>query len=204
MKNQDKLYFHNYSFSSKKMARNHFKEIRKSNLLYTESLIIKKVKEYIRKIEKKNGIGKTVGIYWPLEGEVDLRGLKESLNSALALPACTTKGEISYRKWTTDPLEKDIYGIPSPLSQPPIEAKEMSLLIVPALAIDRLGTRLGYGSGCFDRLRAKDKWKTVQAFAVVPSKCITSSLLPRDEWDIPFDGWINEKEIFQIKDFDIQ
>ena len=103
-----------------------------------------------------------------------------------------------------DPLEKDIYGIPSPLSQPPLEAKEMSLLIVPALSIDSNGTRLGYGSGCFDRLRVKEKWKALEALVVIPSKCISSSLLPTDEWDIPFHGWINEQEIFQIKDFDIQ
>ena len=62
-----------------------------------------------------------------------------------------------------------------------------------------MGTRLGYGSGCFDRLRGQKRWKEINALAVVPSKCISKSLLPKDEWDIAFDGWINEKEIFKIK-----
>ena len=116
------------------------------------------------------------------------------------MPSCSVKGEISYHRWANDPLEKDIYGIPAPLSQPPLQASELNLLIVPALSIDKLGTRLGYGSGCFDRLRVKSGWREIKALAVLPSKCISTSSLPRDKWDIPFNGWINEKEIFQIHD----
>ena len=85
-----------------------------------------------------------------------------------------------------------------------LEASEIRLLIVPGIAIDRMGTRLGYGSGCFDRLREKASWKAIEALVVIPSQCISSFLLPKDDWDIPFNGWINEKEIFQIKDLDIQ
>ena len=47
-------------------------------------------------------------------------------------------------------------------------------------------------------------WKAINALVVVPTKCISKNLLPRDKWDIAFDGWINEKEIFQIKDLDNQ
>ena len=70
--------------------------------------------------------------------------------------------------------------------------------MVPALAIDYKGTRLGYGGGCFDKLRADSNWRAIKALAIIPNDCLTKFSLPKDEWDIPFDGWINEKEIFQI------
>ncbi len=204
MKDKNKLLSKSKQFNSKNKARIHFKKIRKSSLLNTEEAILERVIEHIKSIDREEDIEKAIGIYWPLQGEVDLRNLKESLSYSFALPACNTKGEISYHRWTNDTLEKDIYGIPAPLSQPPLKAEEISLLIVPALAIDHMGTRLGYGSGCFDRLREKPRWKEIEALAVVPSQCISRFLLPKDSWDVPFHGWINEKEIFQIKDFDNQ
>ncbi len=202
MEDNNKLLFKKNKFSSKVSARKYFKEIRKTNNLFTNSLIIDQVKDYIKHLEAKKGLDKYIGIYWPLEGETDLRPLKKYVNSKLALPACTEKGKITYHEWTNDPLEKDIYGIPSPLSQPTLKASEIKLLIVPAIAIDRMGTRLGYGSGSFDRLREKTIWKAIEALVVIPNKCISSFLLPKDDWDIPFNGWINEKEIYKIKTVD--
>ena len=66
------------------------------------------------------------------------------------------------------------------------------LLLVPALAIDRTGIRLGYGGGYYDRLRADPTWASVPAWVVLPSACISSEPLPRDAWDVPFTGWITE------------
>ena len=104
-------------FIEKKIAREYFKEIRKSSLLYSEEIIIQRVEKYIKRFKEKTDSKKLIGIYWPIDGEVDLRSLKKSSELALALPACTKSSEISYHRWTDDPLEKDIYGIPAPLGQ---------------------------------------------------------------------------------------
>lgn len=68
----------------------------------------------------------------------------------------------------------------------------MALLLVPALAIDRSGIRLGSGGGWYDRLRADPHWRTVPALAVLPAACVSPTPLPRDPWDVPFDGWLDE------------
>jgi 5-formyltetrahydrofolate cyclo-ligase len=64
-------------------------------------------------------------------------------------------------------------------------------LLVPALACDRQGFRLGYGGGWFDRLRSAAHWRAVPALAVLPQGCLVEQL-PHDSWDVPFDGWLHE------------
>jgi 5-formyltetrahydrofolate cyclo-ligase len=65
------------------------------------------------------------------------------------------------------------------------------LLLVPALACDRQGFRLGYGGGWFDRLRSAAPWRAVPALAVLPQGCLVERL-PHDPWDVPLDGWLHE------------
>ena len=73
----------------------------------------------------------------------------------------------------------------------------LGLLLVPALAMDRRGIRLGYGGGWYDRLRAEPAWRTVPALAVLPAACVVEAL-PRDGWDVPFAGWLDERGLHRI------
>jgi 5-formyltetrahydrofolate cyclo-ligase len=63
--------------------------------------------------------------------------------------------------------------------------------LIPALACDGAGIRLGYGGGWYDRLRADPTWAQVPALAVLPRGCRVEQL-PRDPWDVPLHGWIDE------------
>ncbi len=182
----------------KAAARIKFKNIRKSSIIKNQKLILLQVNDFLENFVSNKESKSLIGLYWPLEGEVDLRSLKENRFLSLALPACNKKGDLTYHQWTEKPLIKDSFGIPAPLSEPSLNPCEIKLLMVPALAIDHRGIRLGYGGGSFDRLRKKLSWKAIQALAIVPMSCITDYFLPKDPWDIPFDGWINEKETYHI------
>lgn len=81
---------------------------------------------------------------------------------------------------------------PDALPPEALSPEALALLLVPALALDRHGIRLGSGGGWYDRLRADPRWRAVPALAVLPSAC-RCALLPRDPWDIPFDGWLDEQ-----------
>lgn len=72
--------------------------------------------------------------------------------------------------------------------------EQLGLLLVPALALDRHGIRLGSGGGWYDRLRADPAWRAVPALAVLPAVCRCAPL-PADPWDVPFDGWLDERGI---------
>jgi 5-formyltetrahydrofolate cyclo-ligase len=73
----------------------------------------------------------------------------------------------------------------------PLQAHQLALLLVPALAMDQRGIRLGSGGGWYDRLRADPAWRQVPALAVLPAACLAPSL-PADPWDVPFNGWLDE------------
>ncbi|MCP9930024.1 5-formyltetrahydrofolate cyclo-ligase [Cyanobium sp. AMD-g] len=138
------------------------------------------------------GRGGDLGLYWPLGNEPDLRPLAPAWAGRLALPAVAGPA-LAYRPWAPgDPLADDACGIPAPLGphRPP---EAMALLLVPALAMAPCGLRLGSGGGWYDRLRADPLWAAVPALAVLPAAC-TGVALPRDPWDIPFDGWIDERD----------
>lgn len=134
-----------------------------------------------------------VGLTWPLVDEPDLRPWLQGLDRPLALPAVAS-GRLLYRSWQPgQPLNPDDCGIPAPpVVGPPLQAGQLGLLLVPALAVDRRGVRLGYGGGWYDRLRADPAWRQVPALVVLPAACVCDQL-PGDPWDVPFDGWLDEQ-----------
>ncbi len=137
-----------------------------------------------------------LGIYWPLAGEPDLRALGALLPDRLALPAIRGEGgarALRYEAWTSgESLAPDSSGIPAPARPVPLGPEALVLLLVPALAFDRHGRRLGYGGGWYDRLRSDPAWRAVPALIVAPDDCGVERL-PADPWDIPFDGWLTER-----------
>lgn len=146
------------------------------------------------------GRGGRLGIYWPLPGEVDLRGLAQhaELHGRLALPR-VENGGLQYRAWDpTCPLSPDATGIPAPNQGLPLTPQQLGVLLVPALGLDRRGLRLGYGGGWFDRLRAEPLWRAVPALAVLPSGCLLEAL-PADPWDLPFPGWLDEQGLHWLQ-----
>ena len=145
---------------------------------------------FVRRTTKQTSV---VGLYWPLDNEVDLRSLRTQLPNPMALPQADGKGNLRYGRWSGQVLEKDGCGIPAPSNSSNLRPDEISLLLVPALAVDSSGIRLGYGGGYYDRLRSDPLWADVPAWVVLPSQCVQFSPLPRDSWDVPFNGWITEQ-----------
>ena len=181
----------------KKILRKNYKKIQLSLLPDVQETILKQVSKEIKKIISDFHPNGYLGLYWPLENEIDLRPLKDNLEIPIALPASRKDGNLTYHPWTEIPLRKDLCGIPAPLDEPKLSADKLSLLIVPALAIDQKGFRLGYGRGFYDRLRASADWREITSIVVLPKACVREKSLPIDPWDIPFNGWINEEGIFR-------
>ena len=145
------------------------------------------------------GRGRRLGLYWPLAHEPDLRILAQEVQWQVALPAVRRDAGLVYLPWEpTQPLAPDDCGVAAPLEATPLTPEAMALLLVPALAVSPEGLRLGSGGGWYDRLRADPRWRAVPALAVLPAACVAGSL-PRDPWDVPFSGWLDEAGIHWVQ-----
>jgi 5-formyltetrahydrofolate cyclo-ligase len=104
---------------------------------------------------------KRVALLWPIlaRHEVDLRALDEALRARgveIAYPAIDPEtGDMTFRV-VTDPstLEEQGYGFMEPPPDAPV-ASALDVVVVPAIAVDPTGHRIGYGAGYYDRALPK-------------------------------------------------
>lgn len=139
--------------------------------------------------------------YWPLKGEIDLLPLLihlEKLGSNCLLPVLQGVGQpLSFHRWRTgDRLWKSELGVFEPSSNQPSAIP--NYLIVPLLAFDVQGNRLGYGGGYYDRtlayLRGKRKFQAIGVgftFQQVDD-------VPVEEFDERVDAIVTEESVLVV------
>lgn len=103
-----------------------------------------------------------IGLYFPVQSEFDTLPLAQKLweqGASLSLPVVMGKElPLVFRPWTSDDeLEARAFNIKIPQDNGLSVFPDM--LVIPLLAFDKNGARLGYGGGYYDRtleiLRAK-------------------------------------------------
>jgi 5-formyltetrahydrofolate cyclo-ligase len=95
----------------------------------------------------------TLGVYWPVRGEIDVRDLAlEHLRNGgrVALPVVVTKSApVEFWSWRPEmSMTRGIWNIPIPEQR---EVLSPDALIVPLVGFDQQRYRLGYGGGYYDR-----------------------------------------------------
>ena len=98
----------------------------------------------------------TLGIYWPMRGEIDLRDIARKhveAGGAVALPVVVEKGApVEFWNWKPGMrMRRGVWNIPIPLER---EVLTPEALIVPLVGFDGGLYRLGYGGGYYDRTLA--------------------------------------------------
>jgi 5-formyltetrahydrofolate cyclo-ligase len=100
---------------------------------------------------------KSVALFWPIvtRHEVDLRALDTSLRARgvrIAYPAIDADTGVMTFRFVDDiaGLEEKGYGFMEPAPDAP-EASALDVIVVPAIAADPTGHRIGYGAGYYDR-----------------------------------------------------
>jgi 5-formyltetrahydrofolate cyclo-ligase len=148
-----------------------------------------------------------IGCFAAFRNEPDLSPLlKSAKNFTLgsktyrsALPKIFGEGVMAFYSYEEgDPVEKNIYGISEPHGlpsleiqpgKPPLMSPRDFLLLVPALAVDRKGHRLGYGGGYYDRYLAK--YPNLSSLSIVYSDFILEAI-PVESHDQPINGYVSE------------
>ncbi|MDD2689214.1 MAG: 5-formyltetrahydrofolate cyclo-ligase [Candidatus Omnitrophica bacterium] len=111
----------------------------------------------------------------------------KNLGKIVYVPVCK-KNRITLRPCILEDnasLKKGPYGVCEPINKKSIPVKDLDLVIVPGIAFDKKGSRLGRGKGCYDRFLKKLPKDTPTIglafdFQIMPS-------LPRQTHDISVD-----------------
>lgn len=131
----------------------------------------------------------TILSFVPLPTEPDIspaldRALAEG--KVLAVPRVLGEGRMEWVALDSlDDLRPAAYGIREPVSGPVLDPAALppdTLALVPCLAADRQGVRLGRGGGYYDRFLAQYKGRRL---LVCPAALLAEEL-PRDPWDAVF------------------
>lgn len=142
---------------------------------------------------------KTLFIYYSTEEEIDTHAvIADALRRGkrVCLPKCLPGHVMQPRAIVSErDLTEQTFGIPEPgIHCAVVAPEEIDLCIVPALACDKTGARLGYGGGFYDRFLP-----TTPAYRMV--LCAHARMLecvPAQPHDIRCDCIITEQEVMLI------
>lgn len=132
---------------------------------------------------------KVVGGYAAIGSEISVSAVMEearSVGTIVAYPAFANPAKpFDFR--AGDPCQGGPFGILQPRNSAPVV--EPDLILVPLIAIDGSGTRLGRGKGHYDRALARLRKGGARLVGIGWSLQRLADTIPADDWDIPLDGF---------------
>lgn len=156
----------------------------------------------LRHLPQLQGPGFVAG-YWAVRGELPLHALLAPAPPfTYCLPVLTPERSLKFSPWKFgQDVTPNGFGIPEPTDAERLEPGAMDVVLLPLVAFDRRGTRLGSGAGYYDRsfefLRDR----------VRPSKPLLVGVaygfqemehLPEQPWDVPLDYIATEGELIRV------
>lgn len=145
----------------------------------------------------------TVLSYSPLAGEVDVTEFNRAVLKAgkcLALPKCA-RGEPLMKFHLIsdlDAMETGMFSIKEPSESDPVwemASGERAICVIPAMAFDLTGHRLGYGKGFYDRFLSS---QSITKIGVAYTDFVVKSL-PRGRFDLAADLIVTDTKIITPK-----
>ncbi len=141
-----------------------------------------------------------VSAYWPMKTELDVRPLMHSLfnkDITVCLPVVVVKTDpLLFRRWEPGAeLVTGPYGTEQPDEK--YETVLPDVLLLPLLAFDRQGGRLGYGGGFYDRTVADLRRKTNPVVVGVAFSDQEIPEVPLENTDEKLNFILTEKEIIK-------
>lgn len=142
------------------------------------------------------GKARTILAYAPLPGEPDLLSLLDSEpNKGFVFPKIEGEFLGLYRwlpetRWAAGP-----FGLsePDPDHWPPARVQEIDLALIPGLAFDQLGKRLGRGRGFYDRLLASPDFRALRVG--ITKEALLLPEVPAEPHDVPVDLVVTETRV---------
>ncbi len=150
-----------------------------------------------------------IACYLPNDGELDLSDVIKHIwhmRKRCYLPILDhlSNNRLWFAPYTpTTPLGSNCYRIPEPDISPRYFARahSLDLVLMPLVAFDESGNRLGMGGGYYDRtlsfLHHRTRWRRPKLLGIAYD-FQKQDKLPAENWDIPLDGIITEKKYYPV------
>jgi 5-formyltetrahydrofolate cyclo-ligase len=144
----------------------------------------------------------TVMLFWAFGSEVPTAPMIEALHRrgvAVALPRIEDRDLVPVRYGPGDPTTVTSFGAREPTGGEPIAPARIDVVVVPGVAFDRRGRRIGYGGGYYDRFLGglrRAEGSTPRGFTVSPAfgVQVLEDDLPAGPFDLPVDAIVTEDE----------
>ncbi len=139
---------------------------------------------------------RTVAGYLAFDGEPDLRFTLTQLHrrgTTVVLPVVPGGSALTlgFHQWSpATPLQPNRLGISEPAEAAAVPLEQIDVMLMPLVAYDRTGSRLGMGAGWYDRTLGNSSHRPLLA-GIAWSIQETPSV-PIDPWDVPLDAIVTE------------
>jgi len=164
---------------------------------------IKKSSEVIQQFvlqQKAFRDASTVGLYLALPREVQTDAIVAACRAS-GKAVCVPALKRAYNRYEMcslsehEPMREAAWGLMEPIKPRWVSTSDVDVMIVPCVAFDAYGRRLGHGGGYYDRLLAEHQgMKLCLAFE---SQRVT--VVPSEVHDVEMDLVITEKKIYDPK-----
>ena len=140
--------------------------------------------------------------FMPLKSEINPLPLLRKLagqGARLALPVVAGRGKpLVMREWVFgEPLTAGVWGIREP--QPEAAAVDPDILLVPLLAFDRAGHRIGYGAGYYDLTLAQLRTRKPIIAVGLAFAAQEVAAVPATPRDARLDLVLTEREVLDLR-----
>lgn len=145
-----------------------------------------------------------IAFYLANDGEISPRYLLDTalkMGKQCYLPVLSNQkpGYLSFNQYLSSTrLQKNRFGIPEPIvkGNKSIRTQILDLVLVPLVAFDQSGSRLGMGGGYYDRTFAfKGNSVSQKPYLIgIAHACQESPELPLEHWDIPLHAIVTDKK----------
>lgn len=142
----------------------------------------------------------TVFVYLSYGREVSTNNLIEFLFSkskTILVPKCNMKNETMIPVKISDLNELFLgsYGIREPIANS-VYKNKIDVAIVPGIAFDKHGNRIGHGKGYYDKFLQDEK---IIKIGLCYSDCLSETELPHYSNDLPMDYIVTDREVLKFK-----
>lgn len=141
----------------------------------------------------------TVLVFWAFGSELPTGGLIDELvaeGRTVCLPRIAS-GELEARTYRPgDPVIEVSFGAREPAEGRLVEPEELDAVLVPAVAFDDLGYRIGYGGGYYDRFLVRVRPDALRIGIGMVAQRV--SRVPRGNLDLPVDLVVTERGVEDV------